>query len=147
MQYTTHYASPLGAITLVSNGNAIVGLWFDGQKHDRGISASECQERDVPVSARSSGDTHAHSLRANCNIRRDRKRNRQKTRASKMAAQAVGGAVGWNPISLIIPCHRVVGTGGSLTGYGGGIQRKLALLRLEKVNTEGLFIPKKGTAL
>lgn len=65
----------------------------------------------------------------------------------KMSAQAVGGAVGHNPISLLIPCHRVVGTGGSLTGYGGGIWRKVKLLELEQADMTGLFVPKKGTAL
>ena len=65
----------------------------------------------------------------------------------RMSAQAVGGAVGHNPISLIIPCHRVVGTNGSLTGYGGGIARKVKLLELERVNMEHFFVPKKGTAL
>lgn len=53
---------------------------------------------------------------------------------NKMSAQAVGGAVGWNPICLIIPCHRVIGTDGSLTGYGGGIENKKALLEHEKNN-------------
>ena len=62
------------------------------------------------------------------------------------SARAVGGAVGHNPISLIIPCHRVVGAGGSLTGYAGGLDRKMALLKLEKVNMDNLFIPKKATA-
>jgi methylated-DNA-[protein]-cysteine S-methyltransferase len=65
----------------------------------------------------------------------------------KMSAQAVGGAVGHNPISIIIPCHRVVGTNGSLTGYAGGIKKKLYLLELEKVNMDKLFVPTKGTAL
>ena len=55
----------------------------------------------------------------------------QKHGISKMSAQAVGGAVGWNPICIIIPCHRVVGANHQLTGYGGGIMNKLALLRLE----------------
>ncbi|MCI6820087.1 MAG: methylated-DNA--[protein]-cysteine S-methyltransferase [Clostridiales bacterium] len=64
-----------------------------------------------------------------------------------MSAQAVGGAVGHNPISIIIPCHRVVGTNGSLTGYAGGIDKKIALLKLEGVDMDGLFVPKKGTAL
>ena len=63
------------------------------------------------------------------------------------SAQAVGGAVGHNPISIIIPCHRVVGTNGSLTGYAGGIDKKIALLKLEGVDMDGLFVPKKGTAL
>ena len=66
---------------------------------------------------------------------------------SGMSAQAVGGAVGHNEISVIIPCHRVVGTNGSLTGYAGGIDKKVRLLTLEKVCMDGLFLPKKGTAL
>mgnify|MGYP004647524319 CR=1 FL=1 len=63
------------------------------------------------------------------------------------SAQAVGGAVGHNPISIIIPCHRVVGSNGSLTGYAGGIDRKIALLELENADMSRLFVPKKGTAL
>jgi methylated-DNA-[protein]-cysteine S-methyltransferase len=66
---------------------------------------------------------------------------------SGQSAQAVGGAVGHNPISLIIPCHRVVGSNGSLTGYAGGIGAKVKLLELEGVDMSALFIPKKGTAL
>ena len=64
-----------------------------------------------------------------------------------MSAQAVGGAVGHNPISIIIPCHRVVGSGGSLTGYAGGIDRKIRLLSLEGADMSGLYVPAKGTAL
>lgn len=64
-----------------------------------------------------------------------------------MSAQAVGGAVGHNKISIIIPCHRVVGTGGSLTGYAGGIDRKVKLLALEQADMTRLFVPKTGTAL
>ncbi len=64
----------------------------------------------------------------------------------KMSAQAVGGAVGHNPISIIVPCHRVVGSGGNLTGFGGGIARKLQLLEHEGVDCSGFFIPKKSTA-
>ena len=64
-----------------------------------------------------------------------------------MSAQAVGGAVSHNPISIIIPCHRVVGSNGSLTGYAGGIEKKIKLLELEDVDMSNLFIPKKGTAL
>lgn len=65
----------------------------------------------------------------------------------RMSAQAVGGAVGHNPISIIIPCHRVVGSNGSLTGYAGGIDIKVKLLEHEGVDMRGLFMPKKGTAL
>ena len=64
-----------------------------------------------------------------------------------MSAQAVGGAVGHNPISIIVPCHRVVGTDGSLTGYAGGLAKKIALLELEHTDMSRLYRPKKGTAL
>lgn len=65
----------------------------------------------------------------------------------RMSARAVGSAVGHNPISIIIPCHRVVGANGSLTGYAGGIDRKIKLLELERINTSKFYIPKRGTAL
>ncbi|MEE8884942.1 MAG: methylated-DNA--[protein]-cysteine S-methyltransferase [Eubacteriales bacterium] len=67
----------------------------------------------------------------------------------KLSAQAVGGAVGHNPISILVPCHRVVGANGSLTGYAGGIQRKIRLLENEHFDlaAAGLRIPRKGTAL
>ncbi len=65
----------------------------------------------------------------------------------KMSSQAVGGAVGHNPISVIIPCHRVVGSDGSLTGYAGGIERKIWLLEHEGANMKGLYVPTRGTAL
>ncbi len=65
----------------------------------------------------------------------------------RMSAQAVGGAVGHNEISILIPCHRVVGANGSLTGYAGGIDKKVKLLELERANLRGLFVPKRGTAL
>ena len=62
-----------------------------------------------------------------------------------MSAQAVGGAVGHNEVSIIIPCHRVVGTGGSLTGYAGGMEKKVALLELERTDMSQFFVPQKGT--
>ena len=65
----------------------------------------------------------------------------------RMSAQAVGGAVGHNEISIIIPCHRVVGTNGSLTGYAGGIDKKVRLLELERADMSRFFVPKKGTVL
>ncbi|GHS94021.1 methylated-DNA--protein-cysteine methyltransferase [Planctomycetales bacterium] len=70
-----------------------------------------------------------------------------KTGKERVAAQAVGGAVGHNPISIIIPCHRVVGANGSLTGYAGGIDKKIQLLKHEGVATSRFFVPLKGTAL
>ncbi len=78
-----------------------------------------------------------------------RKMNKMKntSNSSCMSAQAVGGAVGHNEVSVIIPCHRVVGTNGSLTGYAGGIEKKIALLELEHADMSHLFVPKKATAL
>lgn len=64
-----------------------------------------------------------------------------------MSGQAVGGAVGHNPVSIIIPCHRVVGSNGSLTGFAGGITKKIQLLKHEGVDISKLYFPKKGTAL
>lgn len=69
------------------------------------------------------------------------------TKKEKMSAQAVGGAVGHNPISIIIPCHRVIGKNGSLTGYAGGIDKKVKLLEIEGVDMSKFFIPKSGTAI
>ena len=71
----------------------------------------------------------------------------KKRGVERMSAQAVGGAVGHNPISIIIPCHRVVGVNGNLTGYSGGIKTKIKLLEHEGTNIEGLYIPHKSTAL
>lgn len=65
----------------------------------------------------------------------------------RMSSQAVGGAVGWNPICIIVPCHRVVGANGNLTGYGGGIKNKISLLELEGINMNEYFVPKSGNKL
>jgi methylated-DNA-[protein]-cysteine S-methyltransferase len=64
-----------------------------------------------------------------------------------MSAQAIGGAVGHNPISIIIPCHRVIGSNGSLTGYAGGMDKKIKLLELEGLDASRYFVPGRGTAL
>ena len=71
----------------------------------------------------------------------------KKLKKEKMSTQAIGGAVGHNPISIIIPCHRVVGADGSLTGYAGGLYKKIKLLMHENVDMSKLYIHKKGTAL
>lgn len=70
----------------------------------------------------------------------------EKRGVKRMSAQAVGGAVGRNEISIIVPCHRVVGTNGSLTGYAGGIEKKIALLKLEGAFKDTYFVPKHSTA-
>ena len=162
MDFTTHYQSPLGGITLASDGEALVGLWFDGQKYFADTLADKHRERDdLPVfdetrrwldsyfSGKSPDFTPRLCLRASVFWKRvweimltipygrtmtygDISRQIARERGiPSMSTQAIGGAVGHNSILLIIPCHRVVGTGGSLTGYAGGIDKKLRLLQLE----------------
>ena len=173
MTYTCTYASPLGEIVLASDGAALTGLWFAGQKYfpadaslfqpvDMGGSeplAQAVQWLDAYFAGRDPGFTPP--LRPAGTPFRQQVWNAlleipygQTTtygalarRLSVASAQAVGGAVGHNPISLIIPCHRVVGSSGSLTGYAGGIERKEALLRLEGVDLSSLFRPRRGSAL
>lgn len=71
----------------------------------------------------------------------------KETGQKTMSAQAIGGAVGHNPISIIIPCHRVIGVNGNLTGYAGGIDKKIELLKREKVKIDLFKKPKKSTAM
>ena len=171
MDYTHHYFSPLGGITLASDGNAIVGLWFDGQKYFADTSDSEHVKKDLPVFSEAdrwldiyfSGKEPDFTPKLNMRGTVFRKavwnilltipygqtmtygQIAEKIAAqmgrSRMSAQAVGGAVGHNPVSLIIPCHRVVGSNGSLTGYAGGIDKKIHLLQLEQADMSGLFVP------
>lgn len=174
MNYTHHYASPLGRITLASDGEALTGLWFDGQKH-RSAPLQENRKEDLlPVfteadrwldiyfSGKNPQFTPKLRLQTTSSFRKAvweilltipygkiitygeiaASIAKQKGTA-RMSARAVGGAVGRNPIALIIPCHRVVGANGSLTGYAGGIDRKLKLLALEHTDMTRLSIPKK----
>ena len=157
MDYTAHYDSPLGGITLASDGEALVGLWFDGQMHFgstlgvRAASPAElplfdeaCRWLDIFFSGREPDFTPPLSLRGTPFQQRVWEAlltipygqtvtyGELGRRLGCRSAQAVGGAVGRNPISIIVPCHRVVGSNGSLTGYAGGIDRKRALLQLEQ---------------
>ena len=177
MQYTTSYPSPLGEILLAADEIGLTGLWFDGEKFYADSLDPEHEERNVPVfdvvkkwlDIYFSGHEPdfmppVHMIGSEFrqqvwNILRKipygetitygalAKRLARERGLERMSAQAVGGAVGHNPISIIIPCHRVVGTNGSLTGYAGGLQRKIKLLKLEGVDMDHLFIPTKGTAL
>ena len=160
MLYTSHYASPLGGMTLVSDGTALVGLYFDGQKYAaEGLDATRTQKNlpifeearrwlDVYFSGRKPDFTpptapagtafqqsvweilrtipYGQTVTYGAIARRI-----EQNTGCRMSAQAVGGAVGRNPISILIPWHRVVGTNGSLTGYAGGIDKKERLLRWE----------------
>lgn len=177
MIYTYYYNSPLGRITMASDGDYLIGLWFDGQKYYADSIKGEHIEKTLPIFTEVTkwldiyfsgkepdftppllmktttfrkavweamltipyGKTMTYGEIANI-IAKEKG-------IEKMSAQAVGGAVGHNSISIIIPCHRVVGTNGSLTGYAGGIDKKIQLLKLEKTDMKNLFVPKKGTEL
>ena len=156
MDYTAHYPSPLGGITMASDGTALVGLWFDGQRHFASTLAPQHAEMpsaepfaqarrwlDAYFSGRRPGFTPPLLLRGTAFRRRVWQAllaipyGQTATYGSLAAqlgcrsAQAVAGAVGHNPVSIVIPCHRVVGADGSLTGYAAGLDRKAHLLRTE----------------
>lgn len=179
MIYYTSYNSPVGSITLASEGEYLNGLWLDGQKYFAGtISEKMVEKDDIPVfkiikkwldnyfagknpkidnlPLKPIGSEFRQNVwKILCEIPYGEtitygeiaEKIAHKTGKEKMSAQAVGGAVGHNPISIIIPCHRVVGTNGSLTGYAGGIDKKIQLLKIENVDISKFFIPKKSTAL
>ena len=176
MQYTSHYNSPIGQITLASDGEKLTGLWFDGQKYFAAKLDKDSYEKDLAIFKETkrwldiyfSGKLPDFTPLLNMICSDFRKAVREvmlsipygqmmtygeiaekiaKDRGLKhMSAQAIGGAVGHNTISIIIPCHRVVGTNGSLTGYAGGIDRKIWLLEHEGVDMNGLFRPKLSKA-
>ena len=161
MKYRSHYDSPLGGITLGSDGKALTGLWFDGQKYYADTLEKDAAEADLPVFAKTKrwldlyfegkdpgftpvlrmtgSDCRQEVWKILLSIPYGRTMTygeiarlvAEKRGLDHMSAQAVGGAVGHNPISLIVPCHRVVGANGSLIGYGGGIEKKRWLLERE----------------
>ena len=140
MYYSTTCSSPVGMLTLASDGNNLTGLWIEGQKYHGNTMAGEMVEnKEIPVFERTRKWLDNYFAGGKLIAE---KRNRP-----GMSGQAVGGAVGHNPISIIIPCHRVVGSNGSLTGYAAGIDKKIQLLKLEGVDMSSLFVPQKGTAI
>lgn len=177
MVYTHHYESPLGGITLASDGESLIGLWFDEQKYFADVPEAQHMEKDLVVFEQAdhwldvyfSGHKPGFTppLRMKTTVFRKAvweilltipygktmtygeisDRLAKQMGIPRMSAQAVGGAVGHNAISLIIPCHRVVGSDGSLTGYAGGIQKKVKLLQLEKTDMTCFYVPRRGTAL
>ena len=177
MVSTCTYLSPLGGILLAADEIGLTGLWFDGEKYFAENLPREHAVQETPILQETKrwldvyfsgkqpdfmlplhpvgspfrqavwalllqipyGKTVtygelSHQIAAQRGL-------------AHMSAQAVGGAVGHNAISIIIPCHRVVGMNGSLTGYAGGIDKKVKLLELEGVEMRAFFVPKKGTAL
>lgn len=170
MDYIQHYDSPFGKITLASDGEALSGLWFDGQKYF-GSTLDKAPVRkmlpvfeqtkewlDIYFSQKAPDFTPPLSLNATpfrravweilltipfgqtMTYKEIAAKMAKQMNRPHMSAQAVGGAVGHNPISLIIPCHRVVGADGSLTGYAGGIEKKKGLLEMEKKILSDFYI-------
>ena len=171
MFYTYYYTSPIGKITLASNGTNITGLWMEGQKYFPSHLPADKTTTLLSVFRQTQEWLDAYFKGENPNyfpnielkdtpfrvavweilkhipygetvtykdIAKEvaRQNNRQ-----SMSAQAIGGAIGHNPVSIIIPCHRVIGSNGSLTGYAGGIERKIALLKLEGIDTGKFTLP------
>lgn len=175
MQYISHYRSPLGDILLAADQNCLTGLWFEGQKYFALHLDKEREEKEIPVFEKTkewldiyfSGkepdftvplrfigtDFQKEVWKILCSIPYGQTMTygeiagklAEKREKKSMSAQAVGGAVGHNRISILVPCHRVVGSDGSLTGYAGGIEKKVKLLTLEKADMKSFFLPKKGT--
>lgn len=162
MQYTSKYQSPLGEILIAADEEGLIGLWFAGQKYyalnlDKENDEKETQilkdtkkwldiyfsrsEPDFKLPLHFNGTEFQNEVwRILCSIPYGKTMTygeisdiiARHRGIERMSAQAVGGAVGKNRISIIVPCHRVVGSNGSMTGYAGGISRKIELLKLEK---------------
>ena len=177
MIFIQHYDSPLGGILLSADEIGLTGLWFDGQKFFARDLPAERVEQNTPTLSevkrwldiyftgkepdfmpplhpigsafrRSVWDILLRIPYGQTSTYGEIARQlAEKQGRPRIAAQAVGGAVGHNKISIIIPCHRVVGTNGSLTGYAGGIDKKVKLLEWEHTDMTGLFVPREGTAL
>ncbi|HWQ75685.1 MAG TPA: methylated-DNA--[protein]-cysteine S-methyltransferase [Syntrophomonas sp.] len=177
MNYTCKISSPVGLLTISSDGDNLTGLWIEGQKYFGRTLGKSIEDESLPIFVKvqswlkqyfdgmqpvidfplaPSGSSfrqavwkilgeipYGHVI----TYGEIAKQIKEQSGQTSMSAQAVGGAVGHNPIAIIIPCHRVVGADGSLTGYAGGIKTKIALLELENVPMDRLYVPKKGTAL
>lgn len=172
--FLTQLSSPLGSLTLASDGAALTGLWIAGQKYfPVGLNTDAAERADLPVFRQTALWLDAYFA---CQPLPERPplapegspfrqavwhlllqiphgqattygALAQALRAQGIAAapQAVGGAVGHNPISILIPCHRVVGADGNLTGYAGGLEKKRFLLELEGCDLSKLYLPGKGS--
>ena len=164
MDHIQIYRSPIGDLTLGSDGTSLIGLWINGQKYEKNGLAESYNEQNLPVFALTENwldlyfngkvpdFTPPLSPRGtpfqtmvwkillsipygeHITYGKIARRIAEEKRLPHMSAQAVGGAVARNPISIIIPCHRVLGKDGSLTGYAGGIRKKEYLLAWEKTH-------------
>lgn len=162
MHYINHYHSPLGTILLAADDTGLTGLWFEGQKYFAQGLDKETEEKEFSVfqTARRWLDVYFSGQKPDFQVPLHfqgttfqkevweillsipygetttygaiAKQLAAKRGLPHLSAQAVGSAVGHNKISIIVPCHRVIGADGSLTGYAGGIWRKEKLLALEQ---------------
>ena len=172
MQYISHYPSPIGNMLLAADEMGLTGLWFEGQKYFALDLDKEHEEKEIPLFEKvkqwldiyfsgrepdftiplhfTGTDFQNEVWEILCTIPYGQtmtygeiaKQIAARNGLAHMSAQAVGGAVGHNRISIIVPCHRVVGANGSLTGYAGGIEKKAKLLKLEKVSMKQLSVMK-----
>ena len=177
MQYISRDQTPLGGVLLAADETGLTGLWFEGQKYFAQGLDGEHEERESPLLAQAKawlavyfsgrepefevplhlmGTDFQKEVWALLRAIPYGQTTTYGALAARLAAQrglphlspqAVGGAVGHNKVSILVPCHRVVGAHGSLTGYAGGIDKKRALLALEKADMAALFAPKRGPAL
>lgn len=174
--YKMYLDSPVGRLLLSSDGIAITGLWIAGQKYYAATLLEDaCASPDLPVFHQAAAWLEAYFAKSSLpalpplapagspfrqavwkllgeipygSVTTYSTLTQQLRAAGIPAApQAVGGAVGHNPISILIPCHRCVGADGSLTGYAGGLAAKRYLLELEGVDLSGRYTPKRGKAL
>lgn len=162
MQYISYYQSSLGGMLLAADDIGLTGAWFEGQKYFALCLDKQYEEKEIPLFERAkrwldiyfSGNEPDFNVPLHfmgtefqkevwknlCTIPYGKtttygaiaKQLAARKGLEHMSAQAVGGAVGHNRISIIVPCHRVVGADGSLTGYAGGLDKKVKLLNLEK---------------
>ena len=177
MTYISKINSPIGTLTIATDGKNLTGLWMNEQKYFGSTLDNDYQENNsLPIITQTKKWLKQYFAGQNPKIDfplapqgsdfrqmvwnillkipygklttyGDIAKQISKQTGKEASAQAVGGAVGHNPISIIIPCHRVVGSNDSLTGYAGGINKKIKLLELEGSHNPSLFTPKKGTAL
>ena len=160
---------------LAADELGLVGAWFDGAKHFADGLGADPGERETPLLTEArrwldlyfsgrepdftpplhpAGSAFRQAVWAlllsipyGQTVTYGALARRLAPKGGRVSAQAVGGAVGHNALSVIIPCHRVVGADGSLTGYAGGIDKKRKLLELERADLTGLYVPSRGTAL
>ena len=171
MNYMCKYNSEIGNIIIVSDGENLTGLWFEGQKHFLNLFEEQEEELEIFTKTKKWLDIYFSGKKPEFsipvlfsgtefrvkvwNILKEipdgevitygdiAKRLAEEKGIKKMSAQAVGAAVGHNPISIIVPCHRVIGNNNNLTGYAGGLDKKKRLLEIEGIDISKMTVPEK----